>query len=126
MSKITVRQIIKQEVEHKAGIICKYNTKRTYGEVISGIWRTAYARLAKNHPQMSWLKVLANTPSKDISIKMYLRIPEKDIEIDLPSTDAKLSAVAHGGGSELLSELLNIIKTIGITDDDRTGLSSQD
>ena len=45
---------------------------------------------------------------------MYLRIPEKDIEIDLPSTDAKLSAVAHGGGSELLSELLNIIKTIGI------------
>lgn len=114
MSKITVRQIIKQEVEHKAGIICKYNAKRTYGEVVAGIWRTAYARLSKSHPQMEWLKVLANTPSRDISIKMYLRIPEKDIEIDLPSTDAKLSAVAHGGGAELLSELLNIIKTIGI------------
>ena len=114
MSKITVRQIIKQEVEHKAGIICKYNAKRTYGEVVAGIWRTAYARLSKNHPQMEWLKVLANTPSKDIKLKMYLQIPEKDVEIDLPSTDAKLSAVAHGGGATLLSELLNIIKTIGI------------
>lgn len=117
MSKITIRQIIKSEVEHKAGVICKYNTKRVYGEVIAGIWRTAYARLAKEHPQMEWLKVLASTPSKDISIKMYLRIPDKDIEIDLPSTDAKLSAVAHGGGADLLSELLNIIKTIGITDE---------
>lgn len=114
MSKITVRQIIKQEVEHKAGIICKYNAKRTYGEVISGIWRTAYARLAKNHPQMEWLKVLANTPSKDIKLKMYLQIPEKDVEIDLPGGDAKLAAIYHAGGNTLLSELLNIIKTIGI------------
>ena len=114
MSKITVRQIIKQEVEHKAGIICKYNAKRTYGEVISGIWRTAYARLAKSHPQMEWLKVLANTPSKDIKLKMYLQIPEKDIEIDLPGGDAKLAAIYHAGGNTLLSELLNIIKTIGI------------
>lgn len=126
MSKITVRQIIKQEVEHKAGIICKYNAKRTYGEVISGIWRTAYLRLAKSHPQMSWLQTIATTPSKDIKLKMYLQIPEKDIEIDLPGGDAKLAAIYHAGGNTLLSELLNIIKTIGITDDDRTGLSSQD
>ena len=114
MSKITVRQIIKQEVEHKAGIICKYNAKRTYGEVVAGIWRTAYARLSKIHPQMEWLKVLANTPSKDIKLKMYLQIPEKDIEIDLPGGDAKLAAIYHAGGNTLLSELLNIIKTIGI------------
>lgn len=126
MSKITVRQIIKAEVNAKAGIICKYNTKRDRSEVIAGIWRTAYARLAKSHPQMSWLKVLANTPSKDIKLKMYLQIPEKDIEIDLPGGDTKLAAIYHAGGNTLLSELLNIIKTIGFTDDDRTGLSSQD
>lgn len=117
MSKITVRQIIKQEVERKAGIICKYNAKRTYGEVVSGIWRTAYLRLAKLHPQMSWLQTIATTPSKDIKLKMYLQIPEKDIEIDLPGGDAKLAAIYHAGGNTLLSELLNIIKTIGITEE---------
>lgn len=126
MSKITVRQIIKQEVEHKAGVICKYNAKRTYPEVVAGIWRTAYLRLAKQHPNMLWLKTIATTPSKDIKLKMYLQIPGENVEIDLPGSDAKLSAIYHGGGNVLLSELLNIIKTIGITDDDRAGLSSQD
>lgn len=123
---MSIRQTIQAEVKRKTELICKYNAKRTYGEVISGIWRTAYARLAKSHPHMSWLKVLANTPSKDIKLKMYLQIPEKDIEIDLPGGDTKLAAIYHAGGSTLLTELLNIIKTIGFTDDDRTGLSSQD
>lgn len=121
---MSIRQTIKYEVDRKAGVICKYNTKRTYGEVVSGIWRTAYLRLAKAHPQMEWLKTIATTPSKDIKLKMYLQVPDKDVEIDLPGNDAKLSAVAHGGGSALLNELYEIIKTIGFSDDDRTGLSS--
>lgn len=111
------RQIIIQDVKRRAGLIAKYNTKRQYGEILQGIWRTAYLRLSKAHPQTEWLKILANTPSKDVSIKMYLRIPDKDIEIDLPSTDAKLSAVAHGGGAAMINELYNIIQTIGFTEE---------
>lgn len=116
-SRHITRQMIILDVKRRAGLIAKYNVKRQYGEILSGIWRTAYLRLSKAHPQMEWLKVLATTPSKDISIKMYLQLPEKNVEIDLPSTDAKLSAVAHGGGAELLNELYEIIKTIGITDE---------
>lgn len=121
---MSIRQIIKNEVDRKAGVICKYNTKRTYGEVVSGIWRTAYLRLSKQHPQMEWLKTIAMTSGKDMKLKMYLQIPGKDVEIDLPGGDTKLSAVYHGGGKALLDELYQIIQTIGITDDDRTGLSS--
>lgn len=123
---MSIRQIIKNEVDRKAGVICKYNAKRTYGEVISGIWRTAYLRLSKQHPQMEWLKTIAMTSSKDMKLKMYLQIPGKDVEIDLPGGDTKLSAVYHGGGATMLKELQEIIRTIGIIDDDRTGLSSQD
>lgn len=116
-NKHITRQMIKMDVERRAGLIAKYNTNRQYGEIIAGIWRTAYLRLSKAHPQMEWLKVLATTPSKDIALKMYLKIPEKDIEIDLPGGDAKLSAVAHGGGGEMLNELYEIIKTIGFTEE---------
>lgn len=117
MNKHITRQMIKLDVERRAGLIAKYNTNRQYGEIIAGIWRTAYLRLSKAHPQMEWLKVLASTPSKDISIKMYLKLPDKDVEIDLPSTDAKLSAVAHGGGAAMINELYEIIQTIGITEE---------
>ena len=117
MNKNITCQMIVFNVKRRAGLIAKYNTKRQYGEIVSGIWRTAYLRLSKQHPQMEWLKVLATTTSKDISIKMYLKLPDKDVEIDLPSTDAKLSAVAHGGGAAMINELYEIIQTIGITEE---------
>lgn len=123
---MSIKQDIAYEVRRKAGIIRQYNTKRQIGEVISGIWRTAYLRLAKQHPQMTWLKTIATTPSKDIKLRMYLQIPDKQVDIDLPGDDTKLTAVAHGGGATMLRELQEIIRTIGFTDDDRTGLSSQD
>ena len=62
---------------------------------------------------MEWLKFIIENESKDIELKLVLRVPDKEIEIDLPGgNDRKISAIAHAGGKELLLELLEIIERI--------------
>lgn len=119
IKKSTTRDIIRSEAVRAAARMYsaenyrRWATTKVYGNQIQAIYKTAYKMLADSHPKMKWLQTLVNTPSKDIELKLVLRIPEKDIEIDLPDSDRKLGAVAHGGGKELLIELLQILQKLG-------------
>lgn len=119
IKKSTTRDIIRSEAVRAAARMYsaenyrRWATTKVYGNQIQAIYKTAYKLLADSHPKMKWLQTLVNTPSKDIELKLVLRIPEKDIEIDLPDSDRKLGAVAHGGGKELLIELLQILQKLG-------------
>lgn len=93
----------------------KWQTTKVYPGQIQHTWETAYKLLAQRHPKMQWLQELVNQKSKDIQLKLVLRIPSKQIEIDLPDKDRKLGAIAHAGGTPLLVELLNIIVELGRT-----------
>ena len=121
IKKSTTRDIIRSEAVRAAARLYsadnyrRWATTKVYGNQIQAVYKTAYKLLADNHPKMHWLQTLCNTPSKDIELKLVLRIPEKDIEIDLPDSDRKLGAVAHGGGKDLLLELLQILQNLGKT-----------
>lgn len=118
MQKTTIRDQIRSEIVRAASRLYsaknyeRWQTNKVYPEQIQATWKRVYSELAERHPRMTWLKPMMDTASKDIKLKLVLRIPDKDIEIDLPSTDRKLSAVAHAGGKELLLELLEIIRGI--------------
>ena len=119
IKKSTTRDIIRAETVRAAARLYSANnyrrwgTNKVYGQQIQATYKQAYKILADNHPKMRWLQTLINTPSKDIQLKLVLRIPEKDIEIDLPDSDRKLGAIAHGGGRDLLIELLQILQKLG-------------
>jgi hypothetical protein len=119
IKKSTTRDIIRSEAVRAAARLYsaenyrRWATTKVYGQQIQATYKQAYRILAENHPKMKWLKALMDTPSKDIDLKLVLRIPGKDIEIDIPGGDVKLSAVAHGGGKELLLELLQILQKLG-------------
>lgn len=119
IKKSTTRDIIRAETVraavrlYSADNYRRWGTNKVYGQQIQATYKQAYKILADNHPKMRWLQTLINTPSKDIQLKLVLRIPEKDIEIDLPDSDRKLGAIAHGGGKELLIELLQILQKLG-------------
>lgn len=119
IKKSTTRDIIRAETVRAAARLYsadnyrRWGTNKVYGQQIQATYKQAYKILADNHPKMRWLQTLINTPSKDIELKLVLRIPEKDIEIDLPDSDRKLGAIAHGGGRDLLLELLQILQKLG-------------
>lgn len=117
--KINIRERIRSEIIRATSRLYaaknyeRWQTTKVYGEQIQSVWKMAYAELANRHPRMDWLKTMMATASKNIELKLVLRVPGKDIEIDLPGgSDRKLSAVAHAGGKELLLELLEIIQDI--------------
>lgn len=121
IKKSTTRDIIRSEAVRAAARLYsaenyrRWSTTKVYGNQIQNTYKMAYKELAERHPKMAWLQTLMSTPSKDISLKLVLRIPGKDIEIDIPGGDVKLSAVCHGGGKELLLELLQILQNFGKT-----------
>lgn len=117
--KTTIRDRVRAEIIKAAARLYmaenyrRWQTNKIYPEQIQATYKLAYARLAEAHPKMEWLKTMMATSSKDIELKLVLRVPGKDIEIDLPGgSDRKLSAIAHAGGVELLRELLEIIQDI--------------
>lgn len=119
IKKSNIRDVIRAETVRAAARLYssenyrRWATTKVYGNQIQAVYKTAYKLLAERHPKMKWLQTLVDTPSKDIKLKLVLRIPEKDIEIDLPDSDRKLGAVAHGGGKELLMELFEILQKLG-------------
>ncbi len=120
IKKSTTRDIIRKEAVRAAARLYaaenyrRWATTKVYGQQIQAVYKLAYKELAERHPKMKWLQALMETPSKDIDLKLVLRIPGKDIEIDIPGGDVKLSAIAHGGGKDLLIELLLILQEFGI------------
>lgn len=120
IKKSTTRDIIRAETVRAAARLYsadnyrRWGSQKVVGNQIQSVWKMAYSKLAKNHPQRDWLQQLVNTPSADIELKLVLRIPEKQIEIDLPDKDRKLGAIAHAGGKDLLLELLQIVQKIGV------------
>jgi len=121
IKKSTTRDIIRAEAVRAAARLYsadnyrRWQTTKVYGNQIQAAYKLAYKELATRHQKMQWLQTLMETPSKDIDLKLVLRIPGKDIEIDIPGGDVKLSAVAHGGGKDLLLELLDILEKLGKT-----------
>lgn len=119
IKKSNVRDALRKEVVRAAARLYsgenykRWGTNKVYGQQIQAVWKMAYSKLAKNHPQRTWLQQLVNTSSTDIELKLVLRIPEKQIEIDLPDQDRKLGAIIHAGGKTLLLELLEIVQQIG-------------
>ena len=119
IKKSNVREILRKEVIKAAARLYgaenykRWGSGKVVGNQIQAVWKMAYAKLAKNHPQRDWLQKLVTTKSADIELKLVLRIPEKQIEIDLPDKDRKLGAIIHAGGSALLLELLAIVQQIG-------------
>lgn len=119
IKKSNIRDIIRSEVVRAASRLYaaenyrRWGTNKVYGNQIQAVYKMAYKLLADEHPKMHWLQTLVDMPSKDIQLKLVLRIPDKDIEIDLPDSDRKLGAIAHGGGKELLIELLQILQKLG-------------
>ena len=119
VKKSNIRDIIRSEAVRAASRLYatenyrRWGTNKVYGNQIQAVYKMAYKLLADEHPKMHWLQTLVDMPSKDIQLKLVLRIPDKDIEIDLPDSDRKLGAIAHGGGKELLIELLQILQKIG-------------
>lgn len=120
MTKLpTIKDRIRRAVMFAAGRLYaaenyrRWQTNKIYPDQIRNVYKMAYSRLAEAHPKMEWLKTMMATASKDIELKLVLRVPGKDIEIDLPGgNDRKLSAIAHAGGKDLLLELLEIIEDI--------------
>lgn len=119
VKKSTVRDIVRAEaIRATARLYASENyrrwaTNKIYPQQIQATYKQAYKLLADEHPKMKWLQAIMNTASKDIELKLVLRIPNQDIEIDIPGGDVKLSAIAHGGGKELLAELLQILQKLG-------------
>lgn len=117
--KTTIRDRVRNEIIKAAARVYaaenykRWGTNKVYGGQIQKTWERAYTELSNQHPRMEWLKTMIATPSKDIELKLVLRVPGQDIEIDLPGgSDRKLSAIAHAGGVDLLRELLEIIGEI--------------
>lgn len=116
-----IRERIRAEIiKATARVYCaenytRWQTNKIYPQQIQKTWERAYKELANRHPKMAWLQELMGQHSKDIELKLVLRIPSKQIEIDLPDKDRKLGAIAHAGGIALLAELLNIVMDIGRT-----------
>lgn len=117
--KNNTRDFIRQEIIRATSRVYgaenykRWGTFKIYPQQIKSTWELAYKLLADSHPKMEWLQMLVKTPSKDITLKLVLRIPDKNIEIDLPDQDRKLGAIAHAGGIALLTELLEIVQNIG-------------
>lgn len=117
-TKSTVRDMIRAEVVRTAAVLYgaknyeRWHTTKVYPEQIQAVWKMAYNELANRHPKREWLKLLTEQSSKNIELKLVLRVPDKQVEIDLPSTDTKFSAIAHAGGKEMLLELFDIIQEI--------------
>ncbi|MBQ3944388.1 MAG: hypothetical protein II670_02105 [Alphaproteobacteria bacterium] len=119
VKKSTVRDIIRAEAIRATARLYasenyrRWRTTKIYPQQIQATYKQAYRLLSESHPKMKWLQAIMNTPSRDIELKLVLRIPDHDIEIDIPGGDVKLSAVAHGGGRDLLLELLQILQKLG-------------
>lgn len=119
IKKSTVRDALRKEVVRAAARLYsgenyeRWGNAKVVGNQIQAVWKMAYSKLAKKHPQRDWLQKLVTTKSADIELKLVLRIPEKQIEIDLPDKDRKLGAIIHAGGKDLLLELLQIVQKIG-------------
>ncbi len=117
-AKSTIRDLIRAEVVRTAAVLYgaknfeRWHTNKVYPEQIQAVWKMAYTELANRHPKREWLKLLTEQSSKNIELKLVLRVPDKQVEIDLPSTDTKFSAIAHAGGKEMLLELFDIIQEI--------------
>lgn len=118
IKKSNIREIIRKEIIRATVRIYgdrnieRWGTSKVYGEQIQSIWKLAYKELADRYPKREWLQTLIKTPSKDVELKLVLRIPNRDIEIDLPDKDRKFGAIAHAGGTEMLLELLGIIQNL--------------
>ena len=120
-TKSTVRDMIRAEVVRTAAVLYgaknyeRWKTTKVYPEQIQAVWKMAYNELANRYPKREWLQTLAEQSSKNIELKLVLRIPDKEFEIDLPGgSDTKFSAIAHAGGKEMLMELYQIIQ--GLTE----------
>lgn len=118
-TKSTVRDMIRAEVVRTAAVLYgaknyeRWQTTKVYPEQIQAVWKMAYAELARRYPKREWLQIIAEQSSKNIELKLVLRIPGKQVEIDLPGgSDTKFSAIAHAGGKELLLELFDIIQEL--------------
>lgn len=121
IQKSTIRDRIRAEVVKTAARLYaaknfeRWHTNKVYPEQIQTIWKMAYAELANRYPKREWLQLIAEQSSKNIELKLVLRIPGKQVEIDLPGgSDTKFSAIAHAGGKEMLMELYQIIQ--GLTE----------
>lgn len=119
VKKSTVRDIVRAEAIRATARLYasenyrRWGTNKIYPQQIQATYKQAYKLLADEHPKMKWLQAIMNTASKDIELKLVLRIPNHDIEIDIPGGDVKLSAICHGGGKDLLLELLQILQKLG-------------
>lgn len=120
-TKSTIRDLIRAEVVRTAAVLYsaknfeRWHTNKVYPEQIQAVWKMAYTELANRYPKREWLQTLAEQSSKNIELKLVLRIPDKEFEIDLPGgSDTKFSAIAHAGGKEMLMELYQIIQ--GLTE----------
>ena len=126
-----IRERIRAEIiKATARLYCaenytRWQTNKIYPQQIQKTWERAYKELANRHPKMAWLQELMGQHSKDIELKLVLRIPSKQIEIDLPDKDRKLGAIAHAGGIALLAELLNIVMDIGRTNETNSTITSK-
>lgn len=121
IQKSTIRDRIRAEVVKTAARLYaaknfeRWHTNKVYPEQIQTVWKMAYAELANRYPKREWLQLIAEQSSKNIELKLVLRIPGKQVEIDLPGgSDTKFSAIAHAGGKEMLMELYQIIQ--GLTE----------
>jgi len=121
IQKSTIRDRIRAEVVKTAARLYaaknfeRWHTNKVYPEQIQNVWKMAYKELANRYPKREWLQLIAEQSSKNIELKLVLRIPGKQFEIDLPGgSDTKFSAIAHAGGKELLMELYQIIQ--GLTE----------
>jgi len=117
IQKSTIRDRIRAEVVKTAARLYaaknfeRWHTNKVYPEQIQNVWKMAYKELANRYPKREWLQLIAEQSSKNIELKLVLRIPGKQVEIDLPGgSDTKFSAIAHAGGKELLMELYQIIQ----------------
>lgn len=121
IQKSTIRDRIRAEVVKTAARLYaaknfeRWHTNKVYPEQIQTVWKMAYKELANRYSKREWLQTLAEQSSKNIELKLVLRIPDKEFEIDLPGgSDTKFSAIAHAGGKEMLMELYQIIQ--GLTE----------
>lgn len=117
-AKSKVRDLVRKEAVLAAARVYsaknfeRWGVNKIYGEQIQAVYKMAYAELAERYPKRKWLKTLVNTPSKDISLKLVLRVPSENMEIDLPDKEVKLAAIAHAGGKDLLMELIEILRNL--------------
>lgn len=119
IKKSKIRETITNEIIKATGRLYsienykRWGNNKIYPHQIEDTWKRAYKTLASKYPRRKWLKLISNTSGKDISLKLILRVPDKDIEIRLPDSDSKFGAIAHAGGNKMLLELLQIIQNFG-------------